>query len=258
MDEKKNPTLTNQQQSAPQDPNQQQQEVTQAQPQPAEGEAQIQNVTQQQADPVTQQQADPVTQQQADSATQQQADSVTQQQADSATQQQAEVVPQEPQPQTAPAQPVAQQQDAVTERQFPIDPKDAQILLAEDEEDARTIYQDVLDDEFNISTSKNGRDTLAKLAEKPFDLILLDIIMPDMDGISVLTELKKYPAKYGNPIVVMLTNIGGDLAIEKALAIGANGYLLKSEAEPTELIKAIKKYLQGQEHVKLEKYLTDE
>jgi len=76
-----------------------------------------------------------------------------------------------------------------------------------------------------------------------------------MDGITVLGEIKKNPDKYGKPKVVMLTNIGGDLAIEKALNIGANGYMLKSETEPDQLIDIIKKYLQGQNYVKADKGL---
>jgi CheY-like chemotaxis protein len=132
------------------------------------------------------------------------------------------------------------------------------ILLAEDEEDARIIYMDILgDQEFEVDSAPNGKETLQKLESKVYDLLLLDIIMPDMDGISVLTEVKNYPAKYGTPKVVMLTNIGGDLAIEKALDIGANGYMLKSETEPDELVNVIKKYLAGQNNVKLEKTLLD-
>ena len=125
------------------------------------------------------------------------------------------------------------------------------ILLAEDEEDARIIYLDILQSGgFNADGAINGATTLNYLSKNVYDLLLLDIIMPDMDGISVLAEIKKYPAKYGTPKIVMLTNIGGDLAIEKALNIGANGYMLKSETEPDQLIDIIRKYLAGQDHIK--------
>jgi CheY-like chemotaxis protein len=120
------------------------------------------------------------------------------------------------------------------------------ILLAEDEEDARMIYIDILEGgDFEVDGSKNGEETLKYLEENTYDLLLLDIIMPDLDGISVLSEVKEYPAKYGDPKVVMLTNIGGDVAIEKALRIGALGYMLKSETEPKELISNVKEYLKG-------------
>jgi CheY-like chemotaxis protein len=122
------------------------------------------------------------------------------------------------------------------------------ILLAEDEEDARIIYLDILETEgFLAHGAENGSKTLELLEQNEYDLLLLDIIMPDMDGISVLTEIKSNKEKYGDFIVVMLTNIGGDLAIEKALDIGANGYMLKSETEPAELVSNIHKYLNGEE-----------
>lgn len=158
------------------------------------------------------------------------------------------------------AQPAAPAQEAAA----PADPTAPEpnntgkprILLAEDEEDARMIYKDILNTgEFEVDAAENGQKTLDYLTKKVYDLLLLDIIMPDMDGISVLAEIKKFPAKYGASKIVMLTNIGGDLAIEKALDMGANGYMLKSETEPEELLRIIRKYLAGEDHVKPEKTL---
>lgn len=137
-----------------------------------------------------------------------------------------------------------------------LDTTKAKILLAEDEYDARVIYLDILQAAgFETDGAENGRVTLELLTKKKYDLLLLDIIMPDIDGISVLTEVVKDPAKYGSPKVVMLTNIGGDLAIDKALKIGANGYMLKSETDPEQLVAVVKKYLQGESHVKVQSSL---
>jgi DNA-binding NarL/FixJ family response regulator len=68
--------------------------------------------------------------------------------------------------------------------------------------------------------------------------------MPRMDGIETLNQIKKNPEKYGNPKVVMLSNIGGDIAIDKAMELGADGYMLKSETEPDDFVNVVTKYLE--------------
>lgn len=118
------------------------------------------------------------------------------------------------------------------------------ILVVEDEPDALEIFIDILSEEgFQVDGANGGVASLAKLQENNYDLVLLDIVMPDKDGISILTEIKNFPGKYGENKVVMLTNIGGDLAVDKAMKIGAVGYLLKSETEPDDLIESVKRYL---------------
>lgn len=118
------------------------------------------------------------------------------------------------------------------------------ILVVEDEPDALEIFKDILSEEgFRVDGADGGLMALEKLASSRYDLLLLDIVMPDKDGISILEEIKRFPEKYGEVKVVMLTNIGGDLAVDKAMKIGAVGYLLKSETEPDDLINAVKKHL---------------
>lgn len=118
------------------------------------------------------------------------------------------------------------------------------ILVIEDEPDALEIFKDILTEEgFEVDGAEGGLVALERLVNAKYDLILLDIVMPDKDGISILEEIKKYPEKYGEAKVLMLTNIGGDLAVDKAMKIGAVGYLLKSETEPDDLVAAVKKYL---------------
>ena len=118
------------------------------------------------------------------------------------------------------------------------------ILIVEDEPDALEIFKDILmEDGFETDGAEGGLVALEKLVNNKYDLVLLDIVMPDKDGISILEEIKKFPDKYGEAKVVMLTNIGGDLAVDKAMKIGAAGYLLKSETEPDDLVASVKKYL---------------
>lgn len=119
------------------------------------------------------------------------------------------------------------------------------ILVVEDEPDAREIFLDILKEAgYIVAGATDGEDALVKMEAEKYDLVLLDIVMPKKDGIQTLTEIKKFPGKYGDMKVVMLTNIGGDLAIDKAMKLGADGYMLKSETEPDDLITIIKKYFE--------------
>ena len=122
------------------------------------------------------------------------------------------------------------------------------ILIVDDEEGARDMFFEILSElsgepNWEVSTSIDGVEALAKCEATKFDLILLDIMMPKKDGIQTLTELKASPEKYGNPRILMLTNIGGDLAIEEALKLGAIGYRLKNDTEADALIQTVKEEL---------------
>ncbi len=119
------------------------------------------------------------------------------------------------------------------------------VVIVEDESDALSIYTDILVGAgFEVAGASNGKEALEVLEGSKYDLVLLDIIMPEMDGLETLTNIKKYPAKYGDMKVLMLSNIGGDIAIDKAMQIGADGYMLKSETEPMDLINIVTKYLE--------------
>lgn len=127
-----------------------------------------------------------------------------------------------------------------------VDAGSTKILVVEDEPDARTMFVDLLEMEgYDVSGATDGVDAIAKAGGTKYALILLDIVMPNKDGIEVLQELKSKPEKYGNPVIVMLTNISGDAAVEKAMEMGASGYRLKINTEPDQLLKDIKDFLSG-------------
>jgi CheY-like chemotaxis protein len=130
--------------------------------------------------------------------------------------------------------------------QFPSASAAKGVMIVEDEADAREIFTDLLKSaNYRVVSAVDGVDALAKLeADKgKIDIILLDIIMPNKDGVETLENIVDNPERYGKPRVVMLTNIGGDAAVEKALQIGALGYMLKSETEPEQLLKSVQQYL---------------
>ncbi len=129
--------------------------------------------------------------------------------------------------------------------QQPQPAKTYKIMIVDDEPDQLEIFSDILSGEpnFEVSTAVDGVDALAKAEATKFDLILLDIVMPKKDGVQTLSELKAGPEKFGTPRVLMLTNIGGDLAIEESLKLGAVGYRTKIDTEPDELLRVVKEEL---------------
>ena len=117
------------------------------------------------------------------------------------------------------------------------------VLIIEDDEFLAGIYTTKLDLEgFDVFHAADGEAGI-KLAKKAKpDLILLDILMPKMDGFEVLKALKKDPATKDTP-TVMLTNLGQKEDVDKGLELGAVDYLLKAHFVPSETVSKIKKIL---------------
>lgn len=88
----------------------------------------------------------------------------------------------------------------------------------------------------------DGEEAVAKAKENVPDLVLLDIMMPKLDGISVLWEIKANPTTAGIPVVV-LTNIGDVETISKIVEAGAVDYLLKSDQSVDDIIQKVKDVL---------------
>jgi DNA-binding response OmpR family regulator len=79
---------------------------------------------------------------------------------------------------------------------------------------------------YDILCASNGRDGLDTVAKSDIDLILLDILMPEMDGYQVLRELKKDPATARLP-VIMLTAVNDVDSVKRCIDLGADDYLIK-------------------------------
>ncbi len=120
----------------------------------------------------------------------------------------------------------------------------AKILLVEDDSILVEMYQAKFELEgHEIEIATNGEECLQKLDHFTPELILLDILMPKLNGFHVLKEIKKRPGMRQIP-VILLTNLGEaevDMNRELASALGVSDYLIKSHHTPDEVVsKAVK------------------
>ena len=121
----------------------------------------------------------------------------------------------------------------------------ARILIIEDDPLMSRMYQKIFTFEgYEVDLADNGADGLEKVRSQKPNLILLDIMMPEMDGFAVLHELKKDPDTKDCE-VIMLTNLSDNDAYRKAVQLGANGFLIKIETPPEKLIEEVEKHLHG-------------
>lgn len=117
------------------------------------------------------------------------------------------------------------------------------ILVIEDDQAISIMYKGKLEsDGFSVLTAINGADGLELAKKEGPDLIMLDIILPQLDGFSVLAELKKDSKTKGIP-VIMLTNLGTDEDKAKGEKMGAVDYFVKANMTPSQISEKIKKYL---------------
>jgi DNA-binding response OmpR family regulator len=117
------------------------------------------------------------------------------------------------------------------------------ILVVEDDPVLGVMYKTKLEAEgYEITLAVNGADGLTMAQQNSFDIVLLDVILPQLDGFSVLAELKANEITKNVP-VIMLTNLSTTEDKEKGLAMGAADYLVKAEYTPEQLSEAINKYI---------------
>lgn len=120
------------------------------------------------------------------------------------------------------------------------------ILIAEDEDDLREMYTMALAHAgFEVLQAINGHEVLDWLEKRyaEIDLLLLDIVMPGMDGFETLEKVKKDERFKKIPVVVS-TNLDNDEDRQQALGMGAKEYFVKSQHTPSELVNEVNKVME--------------
>jgi CheY-like chemotaxis protein len=118
-----------------------------------------------------------------------------------------------------------------------------QILLVEDEQYLRELYQEILTEQgYKVDTASDGEEGFNKVKQGGYDLVILDIILPKMNGLEIMRKIKTEPPAKPNKKIVFLTNLDKDEEIKEALQLG-DGYFIKSQITPGSLVEELKGYL---------------
>ena len=121
----------------------------------------------------------------------------------------------------------------------------AKILIVEDDPLMSRMYQKIFTfEKYEVEMAGDGEEGVEKAKATKPTIMLLDIMMPKMNGLQALEKLKADPETKAIP-VIMLTNLAGQQDAEAALAKGAVKYIIKSEHEPKEVANMVKEILAG-------------
>ena len=121
------------------------------------------------------------------------------------------------------------------------------ILLIEDETNIRALYAEILrEDGYEVTEVAGGMDGLKIAQEKDWDLLLLDIMLPTLDGIKLLRKIKSQPALNIKPVVVV-SNLGDENVKKTCMELGVKEFLVKAEVKPDDILLTVKKYVFNKE-----------
>ncbi|MFA5933470.1 MAG: response regulator [Microgenomates group bacterium] len=115
------------------------------------------------------------------------------------------------------------------------------ILVVDDERSVvEVLTKKLISEGYEVGVAYDGQEALDKIAKEKFDLVLLDIIMPVLDGMSVLKRLKESEETKNIPVIV-LTNLQDDDKILQVVIAGQSDYLIKANYSLEDLVEAVRK-----------------
>lgn len=120
--------------------------------------------------------------------------------------------------------------------------------MVDDDPTLRELYNEVLTSAgYQIDFAVDGEEGLQKIRAGSYDLVLLDVMMPRLDGLGVLTKLQtEEPKPAKMPKIVVWTNLSHDPAIKEAMQKGATNVLVKADLAPNQVVEMVQKYLPQQ------------
>lgn len=115
------------------------------------------------------------------------------------------------------------------------------ILLVDDDKFLLDMYSNKFTkDGFEVKTALGGQDALDKLKEFHPDIIVADVVMPEMDGLELMENIKKENLA-PNAVLIMLTNQGDSYDIDRAKNLHLHGYIVKATSIPSEVVSEVVK-----------------
>lgn len=121
------------------------------------------------------------------------------------------------------------------------------ILIEDDEILAKVLSEELRDAGFEVATAFDGEAGLELIRSQHPDLVLLDLIMPKLNGFEVLATLKKSPETKDIPVII-LTVVNADEDIMKGLQLGAHDFIIKSQHAVVEIVEKIKNFFSKEQH----------
>jgi CheY-like chemotaxis protein len=122
------------------------------------------------------------------------------------------------------------------------------LLIAEDDFFIRDIYSKVFSlSGYDVQVAVDGMDAFEKIKATQYDMILLDIMMPRMTGIDVLKNVRALSTPSKSTPIFIITNLGQQNVIEEAFKLGMDGYILKSQVSPQQIVDEINNFFINRE-----------
>lgn len=123
--------------------------------------------------------------------------------------------------------------------------KKQKILLIDDDTDIQKLYKLILTDAgFIVDIASDGAGGLTKIQSGGYDLVLLDLMMPNVDGLQFLNTIKNNPPRAKNGPIVILTNMSlGSNIVRQAMGLGIESFLVKADLSPGQLVEKVKNFL---------------
>lgn len=122
------------------------------------------------------------------------------------------------------------------------------ILLIEDEQYLRELYAEILEEAgYSVAQASNGKEGYLAICKNTYDLILLDVMLPQMDGLEILQKLKERKSlEKIKDKIVLLTNLSRDMIFSKSLSLGVKNFWIKSDLTPDQFLTKVKQLLKNE------------